>query len=1065
MASRIQGITIELNAKATPLVSALRSVQNQIRTMKSGLRDVDKLLKFNPTNVALLTQKQQLLRNAITQTKDKLKTLKTAMEQMRNADGFDENSEDAQRLQREIIATQQELKRLESEYSRFASVAGAKMQAVGQKMMEVGDRIAAVGTSLTQKLTVPLALAGGIAVKKFAEVDKTMQLTNATMGNTTAQAELLDSAMKEAASNSTFGMSDAATATLNFARAGLSAEEAAAALAPAMNLAAGEGGELDTVSAGLVATINGFHGSFDEAAHYADVFANACNNSALDIDSLSQAMSVAAPVFSAAGYSVNDAALYMGVMANAGIEADKAANSLKTGISRLVKPTDEAAAWMDKLGFSIINADGTMKDTVTVQKELHDAFTQLSEAEQIAAASAIFGKNQMAPWLALINTAPADVDKLNDSLKKTGTTTEMAEAMMGGFGGAIEKLKSSIDVAATSFGQALAPTLRKVADYIQKAVDKFNSLSKTQKESIAKWALIAAAVGPALVVIGNLTKGVGGLVNGIGLAMSKLTALGEKVGILAGGPLALGLAAAAALAGGMYALNESGKRAAESLYGLNEAQKANLDVLTEATSKYKETVSATNEASAAVQSEFGYIRDLVGEYNSLVDANGQIAEADKARADFIINTLAESLGMEKSQIMDLVGANGQLTGAIDEVIQKKEAQAYLDANYDSYVQAIQLQTENTQQLAQALVDLNAKEEAAAAAKQRVTDAQNALNNYLENGGRFTAGYKTRLEEANRELQATQGAVDKAKEAVNGYADASADASNRIANYEALKAAAFSGSEAEIAQALQAYQSDLVTATNATQTELQAQAETTRAQYEAIKAAYDSGQAGITQAMVDAAKVRMDTAATEAGSVVGSAQQEANGVVSNAVSAAGSAVGNAIAAKLGVTTNYDATKTAAVGDFQAMSKSAATEGGKITSSMTSPAANVKKAYPVNLGSLFHGTIANITSTIKEIAGQRVSVPTVSGTTTFAKAYTNPFIFTAPTLIGGALVGDRGSFAGGEMIYSKDNLMRDISEAANPISAQELYGIIVAALDKADMKVNISGREFGRIIREY
>ena len=223
------------------------------------------------------------------------------------------------------------------------------MQAAGEKIKDVGGKVTEIGTNLTQKLTVPLVAVGGIAVAKFAEVDKTMQLVNQTMGNTADQADMLNQAMKDAASNSTFGMSDAANATLNFARAGLTAEEAAAALAPAMNLAAGEGGNLDTVSAGLVATINGFGGSFSEAGHYADVFANACNNSALDVDSLSNAMSVAAPVFSAAGYSINDAALYMGVMANAGIDAEQAANSLKTGFARLVDPPKEAADAMEQL--------------------------------------------------------------------------------------------------------------------------------------------------------------------------------------------------------------------------------------------------------------------------------------------------------------------------------------------------------------------------------------------------------------------------------------------------------------------------------------------------------------------------------------------------------------------------------------------------------------------------------------------------------------------------------------------------------------------------------------------
>ena len=350
----------------------------------------------------------------------------------------------------------------------------------------------------------------GIPVKSFADVDKTMALANKTMGNTAEQANTLNAAMKDAAANSTYGMSDAANATLNFARAGLDAEQSAAALAPAMNLAAGEGGDLDTVSAGLVATINGFHGSFEEAGTYADVFASACNNSALDVNSLSSAMSVAAPIFASAGYKVNDAALYMGVMANNGIEADKAANSLKTGIARLVSPAKDGAEMMEQLGISITNSDGSMKDSVTVQKELHDAFANLSESEQIAAASAIFGKNQMAPWLALINTAPGDVNELNASLAACGgMTQDMADTMMNGFGGSIEKLKSSIDVLVYSLGQALAPTIQSVVNFLQGLVDKFNALSPAQQDLIVKIGLYAAAIGPVLLIVGKLMSAVG----------------------------------------------------------------------------------------------------------------------------------------------------------------------------------------------------------------------------------------------------------------------------------------------------------------------------------------------------------------------------------------------------------------------------------------------------------------------------------------------------------------------------------------------------------------------------
>ena len=328
-ASNIKGITIEIDGETTKLSKALKDVDSSIKGTQSSLKEVDKLLKLDPGNTDLLTQKQKLLKNAIGETKDRLETLKTAQSQV------GEGTKEWENLQQEIVTTEGKLKGLEDQYKSFGSVAAQQVKAAGENLKDVGGKITGVGQDLTTKVTVPLAAAGGVAVAKFAEVDKTMQLTNATMGNSEAEAKLLSDAMKEAAANSTFGMSDAATATLNFARAGLDAEQAAAALAPAMNLAAGEGGNLDVVSGGLVATINGFGDSFDQASHYSDVFAAACNNSALDVDSLSEAMSVAAPIFNSSGKSVEDAALMMGVMANAGIDANVAANSLKTGMARL----------------------------------------------------------------------------------------------------------------------------------------------------------------------------------------------------------------------------------------------------------------------------------------------------------------------------------------------------------------------------------------------------------------------------------------------------------------------------------------------------------------------------------------------------------------------------------------------------------------------------------------------------------------------------------------------------------------------------------------------------------
>lgn len=201
---------------------------------------------------------------------------------------------------------------------------------------------------------------------------------------------------------------------------------------------------------------------------------------------------------------------------------------------------------MEKLGISVTNADGSMKDSAKIQEELHDAFSKLSESEQIAAASAIFGKNQMAPWLALINTAPGDVNALSGALENCGgVTQEMADTMMSGFGGSLEKLKSSADVLVTSLGQALAPTIQKVVDFVQGLVDKFNALTPEQQEQIAQIGLLVAAIGPVIVLIGKVISGVGSIITIGGSLMTALGALCSPIGLVVaaiGGAIAAGVA-------------------------------------------------------------------------------------------------------------------------------------------------------------------------------------------------------------------------------------------------------------------------------------------------------------------------------------------------------------------------------------------------------------------------------------------------------------------------------------------------------------------------------------------
>lgn len=662
MADRVKGLTIVLGADTSELISAIHSVNTAISKTQTNLRDINKALKLDPGNVSLLKDKQNELATAIDQAKQKLEAEKEAMERL-EASGVDKTSQEFRDLKVQIDLDEAALKQLETQMKNFGTVGGQviaemgrKMQEVGDKIKAVGDKISSVGQSLTTTVTLPIVAAGTAAVSSFAEVDKTMTLANQTMGNTAEQASLLNKAMEEAASNSTFGMNDAAQASLNFARAGLKAEQAAAAMAPAMNLAAGESGDLNVVSAGLVATINGFGDTFEQAEHYADVFAAACNNSALDVDGLSESMSVAAPIFRTAGKDVEDAALYLGVMANAGIEANVAANSLKTGMARLAQPTKQAKEAMEQYGIAmsdIWNEDGSMKDSVEIQKNLHRAFADLSEQEQMAAAGAIFGKNQMSSWLALINTAPEEVDALSESIKNsTGTTQEMADAMMSGFGGSIEKLKSSLDVLVTSLGSIIAEYLTPVIEKIQGVIDMFMAMDEETKKQIVTIAGVVAAIGPVLLVGGKIISGIGTIVSAMGTVATFIggTLIPAITAISA--PVLAVVAAVAALAAGFVYL-----------YKTNDGFRNKVNELV---SGIKENFGQMIETiKPALDELFTTIKTIVGE---LVEAFKQFMKAAEPVFEFIAKGIAGVINGVMQAATPIINAVNSIIKMVSSVV-------------------------------------------------------------------------------------------------------------------------------------------------------------------------------------------------------------------------------------------------------------------------------------------------------------------------------------------------------------------------------------------------------------
>lgn len=376
---------------------------------------------------------------------------------------------------------------------------------------KAGQSISKLGGSLTTGITLPLAAVGAAGFKSFGEVDKTLRLVSETMGSTAEEAKTLEGAIKTAASNSTFGMQDAADASLNFARQGFDAVQAADMIAPAMNLAAGTASDLSMVTGGLGNTLKAFGADASEASHYTDMMAKAQAQANTDVEGLFETMSIAGSMAKTVGWSFSDLATITGVYGDAGVTASVGATAIVSGLQRLSKHEAEATGVMKDLGINIYDANEKMKSMPEVIGELQKGFEGLTDLEKINAAQSIFGINQAGKWLTLINGPGIEaLQGYKDSIEgATGASQAMADALMSGPGGAIEKLKASFDVFKYSAGEALAGAVVPFIEKITELLDRFNKMDPEQQKQIVRWAMMAAAVGPALLIFGNTVTMVG----------------------------------------------------------------------------------------------------------------------------------------------------------------------------------------------------------------------------------------------------------------------------------------------------------------------------------------------------------------------------------------------------------------------------------------------------------------------------------------------------------------------------------------------------------------------------
>ena len=509
MASRIKGITVEIGGDTTGLEKALKGVNSSIKTTQSALKDVERLLKLDPTNTELLTQKQKLLKDAIASTSEKLETLKEAQKQAKEQLERGELGQDKyDALQREIVETEQELKRLQ-EQAATTSVTLEKIAAAGDKFEKAGDSITNAGKQISVASAAVTGL-GVAAVKTAADFDSAMANVAAISGATGDDLQALRDKAREMGEKTKFSASEAADAMSYMAMAGWKTGDMLSGIEGIMNLAAASGEDLATTSDIVTDALTAFGLTAEDSAHFADILAAASSNANTNVSMMGETFKYCAPVAGALGYSAEDVAEAIGLMGNAGIKSTQAGTALRTMMTKLQGELKLSGEALGEVTIQTANADGSMRELSDILADCRTAFSKMSESEAAAAAETLVGKNAMSGFLALMNSAPGDIDKLRNAIENCdGSAEDMAAIMQDNLNGQLTILKSQLEELAISFGEMLMPVIRKVVTAVQGFVDKLNNMDEAQRKTIITIGLVIAALGPFLVILGTVISTVG----------------------------------------------------------------------------------------------------------------------------------------------------------------------------------------------------------------------------------------------------------------------------------------------------------------------------------------------------------------------------------------------------------------------------------------------------------------------------------------------------------------------------------------------------------------------------
>lgn len=625
--------------------------------MKALSQQFDK----NGSSMQSNRQKVELLNKAISANRDKLMEQRHMLDEATKKYG--EADTKTLKWKQTVAETEAELARLEGELKQIPNA----LQQVGDRMQQVGDKMANIGKTMTTHLTLPIVALGTAAVKVAADFESGMDKVAAISGATGSDLEKLTAKAREMGETSIYSATEAASALEFMAMAGWKTEDMLNGIEGVMDLAAASGADLATTSDIVTDSLTAFGESAEEAGRLADIMAAASANANTNVEMMGETFKYAAPIAGTLGVSMEDMAFATGLMANAGVKATSAGTALRAGLTRLAAPPKAAAEALKKYNIVTTDSEGNMLSLREIMETVREKLGDLSESEQAAALNAIFGKNAISGWAAILNASESDFTRLTAAIDgSSGAAKSMAETMKDNLKGELTMLKSQLESIGIEFGEIIMPTIKDIVKGIGNVVKRLKKLSPETKDLIVKLGMFVAAAGPVMAIggkfisgIGKIVKGIGGFVKAIPQVIANLTMQTTATEIATGAQLGLNaamyampiiglIAGIGALIGAIVSMDNASKEAAKELNGVTQIGdniRASSDDIVSSVNEYREAMKGAGAESRATAMQAENAAESLLE----ISKSGDTSETSMAKMRVAVaqlNKLFPEMGLE-----------------------------------------------------------------------------------------------------------------------------------------------------------------------------------------------------------------------------------------------------------------------------------------------------------------------------------------------------------------------------------------------------------------------------------